>query len=63
MVTLYFHCADEGEKIDCIKHNPVVSISAVSRSTPKYEDDKSDLRLFPALIIVFSYHLEALENT
>ena len=22
--TFYFHCAEEGEKIDCIMHNPVV---------------------------------------
>lgn len=40
--TFYFHCADEGEKIDCIKHNPVVSISAVSRCTPKYEEEKNN---------------------
>lgn len=24
-ITFYFHCAAEGEKIDCIMHNPVVS--------------------------------------
>lgn len=29
--TFYFHCAAEGEKIDCIRNNPVVSLSAVSR--------------------------------
>lgn len=38
--TFYFHCADEGEKIDCIKQNPIVSLSAVSRCTPKFEEDK-----------------------
>ena len=26
----YFHCAGEGEKLDCLKVNPVVSLSAVS---------------------------------
>ena len=36
----YFHCAYEGEKIDCIKHNPIVSLSAVSRCTPKFEEEK-----------------------
>lgn len=36
----YFHCAFEGEKIDCLKHNPIVSLSAVSRCTPKFEEDK-----------------------
>lgn len=36
--TFYFHCADEGEKIDCIKNNPQVSLSAVSRCSPKYEE-------------------------
>lgn len=41
-VTFYFHCAAEGEKIDCLKHNPVVSLSAVSRCTPRYEEDKNN---------------------
>lgn len=36
----YFHCAGEGEKIDCIRHNPVVSLSAVSRCAPHFEPDK-----------------------
>lgn len=40
--TFYFHCADEGEKIDCMKNNPIVSLSAVSRCTPKYEEDKNN---------------------
>ena len=40
--TFYFHCANEGEKIDCIKHNHVVSLSAVSRCTPKYEEEKNN---------------------
>lgn len=38
--TFYFHCAGEGEKIDCLKHNPIVSLSAVSRCTPKFEEEK-----------------------
>lgn len=41
-VTFYFHCADEGEKMDCIKDKPVVSLSAVSRCTPKFEEDKKN---------------------
>ena len=41
-ITFYFHCAEEGEKIDCLKHNPVVSLSAVSRCTPKYEEEKNN---------------------
>lgn len=40
--TFYFHCADEGEKIDCIKHNPIVSLSAVSKCSPKYEEEKNN---------------------
>lgn len=36
----YFHCAGEGEKLDCLRHNPIVSLSAVSKCTPKYEEDK-----------------------
>ncbi len=32
--TFYFHCALEGEKLDCIKYNSTVSLSAVSRCTP-----------------------------
>lgn len=38
----YFHCADEGEKIDCLKMNPTVSLSAVSRCSPKFEEDKGN---------------------
>jgi len=32
--TFYFHCALEGEKLDCITHQPIVSLSAVTRCTP-----------------------------
>lgn len=40
--TFYFHCASEGEKIDCLSHNPMVSLSAVSRCTPEYEEEKNN---------------------
>ena len=40
--TFYFHCASEGEKIDCLKSNPIVSLSAVSKCTPKFEEDKEN---------------------
>lgn len=36
----YFHCAAEGEKLDCLKASPVVSLSAVSKCTPKFEEEK-----------------------
>lgn len=36
--TFYFHCAYEGEKIDCLIENPVVSLSAVSKCTPVFEE-------------------------
>ena len=32
--TFYFHCALEGDKLDCIAANPVVALSAVTRCTP-----------------------------
>ena len=32
--TFYFHCAMEGEKLDCIAANPSVALSAVTRCTP-----------------------------
>lgn len=38
----YFHCAHEGEKLECLKNNPVVSLSAVSKCTPKYEEEKNN---------------------
>lgn len=38
----YFHCAGEGEKLDCIKSNPGVSLSAVSKCTPKFEEEKNN---------------------
>ena len=40
--TFYFHCAEEGEKIDCLRCSPTVSLSAVSRCTPKFEEDKQN---------------------
>lgn len=40
--TFYFHCADVGEKIDCIRHDPIISLSAVSKCTPKYEEEKNN---------------------
>ncbi|MDE6290202.1 MAG: pyridoxamine 5'-phosphate oxidase family protein [Muribaculaceae bacterium] len=40
--TFYFHCAGDGEKIDCLKSNPIVSLSAVSKCTPKYEEEKNN---------------------
>ena len=38
----YFHCAFDGEKVDCLKCNPIVSLSAVSKCTPKYEEEKNN---------------------
>lgn len=38
----YFHCADESEKIDCLRANPTVSLSAVSKCTPKFEEEKTN---------------------
>ena len=32
--TFYFHAAMEGEKIDCIRHCPVVALSAVTKCAP-----------------------------
>ncbi|MDE7349826.1 MAG: pyridoxamine 5'-phosphate oxidase family protein [Muribaculaceae bacterium] len=40
--TFYFHCAGDGEKIDCIRLIPVVSLSAVSKCSPKYEEEKNN---------------------
>ena len=38
----YFHCAGEGEKLDCLKVNPIVSLSTVSKCTPKFEEEKNN---------------------
>ena len=32
--TFYFHCALEGEKLDCIAANPIVALSAVTKCAP-----------------------------
>lgn len=32
--TFYFHCAQEGEKLDCIAAHPTVALSAVTRCSP-----------------------------
>lgn len=44
--TFYFHCAPEGEKIDCILENPKVCITAVSKCTPKFEDEKENFTMY-----------------
>ena len=44
--TFYFHCTSEGEKIDCIKANPLVSLSAVSRCAPRYEAEKNNFTMY-----------------
>lgn len=44
--TFYFHCAKEGEKLDCIKNNPMISLSAVSKCTPKFEVDKVNFTMY-----------------
>ncbi len=38
--TFYFHCAHEGEKLDCLAGNPAVCMSAVSRCHPVFESEK-----------------------
>lgn len=40
--TFYCHCAPEGEKIECIRHNPIVSLSAVSKCAPKFEEEREN---------------------
>lgn len=40
--TFYFHCAGEGEKLDCLRNNPVVSLSAVSKCTPVFEEESQN---------------------
>lgn len=44
--TFYFHCAHEGEKIDCIAACPTVSLSAVSKCTPKFEESKMNYTMY-----------------
>lgn len=51
--TFYFHCADEGDKLDCIRANPVVSLSAVSRCTPKFEAEKKNFTMYYDSAICF----------
>lgn len=43
--TFYFHCAAEGEKIDCIRSNSLVSLSAVSKCTPVFEHEKRNFTM------------------
>ena len=38
----YFHCAGEGEKLDCLRVNPMVSLLAVSKCKPKFEEEKEN---------------------
>lgn len=40
--TFYFHCAAEGDKLDCLGVNPVVCLSAVSKCTPRFEEERNN---------------------
>lgn len=40
--TFFFHCAYEGEKMECLSHNPNVSLLAVSKCSPAYEAEKNN---------------------
>lgn len=44
--TFYFHCADEGEKLDCILANPIIALSAVSKCSPKFEEEKENYTMY-----------------
>lgn len=44
--TFYFHCASEGEKLDCIKANPIVSLSAVWRCHPVHEEETNNFTMY-----------------
>ena len=51
--TFWFHCALEGEKLDCIAANPVVALSAVTRCTPTVgpKDDSFTLQFKSAMAV------------
>ena len=51
--TFFFHCAMEGEKLDCIAANPHVALSAVTRCTPTVgpKDDSFTLQYKSAMAV------------
>ena len=51
--TIYFHCAMEGEKLDCIAANPNVALSAVTKCAPTIgpKDDSFTLQYKSAMAI------------
>ncbi len=59
--TFYFHCADEGEKLECLKYNPTVSLSAVSKCTPVFELEKKNFTMHYNSAIAIG-RCEILEN-
>ena len=54
--TFYFHCALEGDKLDCIAHNPTVFLSAVTKCAPTVgpKDGSFTLQYKSASASVFS---------
>ena len=40
--TFYFHCAAKGEKMECLQRNKTVSLSAVSKCSPRFEAEKGN---------------------
>ncbi|MDE5552486.1 MAG: pyridoxamine 5'-phosphate oxidase family protein, partial [Muribaculaceae bacterium] len=61
-VTFYFHCAPEGEKIDVLRLNPFVSLSAVSKCTPKFEAEKGNFTEYYHSAIANGRVEEVIEN-
>lgn len=43
--TFYFHCASEGEKLDCLNAHPEVCLSAVTQCRPTYDEKKQEYTL------------------
>ena len=49
--TFYFHCALEGDKLDCIRHCPTVFLSAVTKCAPTVGPKDGSFTLQFSLII------------
>lgn len=49
----YFHCATDGLKLDCIRANPAVFMSAVTKCAPKFEEEKQNFtKLFKSAMAI-----------
>ena len=61
--TFYFHCALEGDKLDCIAHYPTVFLSAVTKCAPTVGPKDGSFTLqYRSATAIGPHHMDAFDD-